>query len=158
MTISSPSRLAERVRTWWALRLREKPSSWDLAVATAGAVVTLAAFLINMGWFRFILLGLMIPPIFLGFYLVLSMQIYWRRYQSRVFYAVSISQPLAYILLPDFLRRGVRVHFFSSANHRTRLHGPGSSAHGLRCSIFGAHRRPLGRSRSPNLAGQGAPE
>ena len=86
---------------WWFLVRREKRSHLDLAILFCSVVMTLAAFVFNMGWIRLIFLFTTMPIILMGLHISVGWTLYWKKWRAKLFYAASIFHPLSYILLYD---------------------------------------------------------
>ncbi len=97
---------------WWSLVRRDKCSRVDLGILIFSVVMTLAAFVFNMGWIRLIFLFTTMPLILMGLYVCLGCVVYWEKWRSPLFYAASLFHPLSYILLYDSGDRAPSYIFF----------------------------------------------
>ena len=97
---------------WWSLVRRDKRKRADLGILIFSVVMTLAAFVFNMGWIRFIFLFTAMPLILMGLYVCVGCVVYWEKWRSRLFYAASLFHPLSYILLYDSSDSGPSYIFF----------------------------------------------
>ena len=75
-------------------------------------MVTLAAFVFNMGWIRLIFLFTTVPVILMGLHTFVGFAIYSHKWRSNLLYVVSILHPLSYMLLYDSGDRGPAYIFF----------------------------------------------
>ena len=66
-----------------------------------------------MGWIRFVLLFTTMPLVVMGLYTFVGWMVYWQKWRSWLFYAVSVLHPLSYILLYDSGDSGPSYIFFS---------------------------------------------
>ena len=88
-------------RRWWSLVRRETRNRRDLAILFGSVVMTLAAFVFNMGWIRLIFLFTTMPIILMGLHTFVGFAVYWQRWHAKLFYVACILHPLSYILLYD---------------------------------------------------------
>ena len=112
MTTIKSDEALEQASGGWGLYRREKRSHLDLALAVGSPLVTVAAFALNMGWVRVMMLLTTLPLLLLLLSLILGLVVYWRRYRSKVFSALCITHPLSYILLSDVGDHGPWQIFF----------------------------------------------
>ena len=101
---STPSRFSLHRRDTRDLRL--------IVVTFCSLAMTLLAFALNMGWFRFMLLFTVLPFLLVGLHVLIGAVMYWKKWGSRLFYAASVLHPLGYVLLFDGGDVGTMYIFF----------------------------------------------
>ena len=99
-TPSATEKHESNVQDWGLYRHKERDLR-VLAATVSSLLLTLAAFVLNMGWVRFILVFTALPLIAFGLHLILGLILYWRRQRSRLFQALCVLHPLSYVLLSD---------------------------------------------------------
>jgi len=110
---STDSQEASVKRTrWWSLVRREKHRTLDLVIAICSVILTLAAFIFNMGWIRLIILFTTVPVLAMLLYMSVSLSVYGQRWKAPLFYAASVLHPLSYMLLYDSGDRAPAYLFF----------------------------------------------
>jgi len=112
MTTINSDEARQQAPGGWGLFRREKRSHLDLGLAVGSPLVAVAAFALNMGWVRVMMLLTTLPLVMLVLSLILGLVVYWRRYRSKVFSALCITHPLSYILLSDVGDHGPWQIFF----------------------------------------------
>ena len=94
---------------------------FDLFVLFFSLMMTVAAFVLNMGWVRFMLFFLLLPPLLVGVHFVVGILVFWRKGKSNVFYALCNLHPITYLLLPDISDSGPEYVFFSIIDAPTAI-------------------------------------
>ena len=84
----------------------------DLILLFGSLGVAVAAYVLNMGWWRVFILFTATPIVLALLHLIVGLMVYWLRVRSTAFHALCITHPLAYMLLYDFGDIGDPYLFF----------------------------------------------
>lgn len=85
----------------WALKQRDTREASDLLFTLGSLLLAVAAFVLNMGWMRVMLLLSTLPFILVLLQCVLGIILYIKKVRARFFDLMRIAHPLSYLLLHD---------------------------------------------------------
>ena len=85
----------------WAVQRRATWQPLDLVAGFGSLAVTVAAFVLNLGWARVALMLTAVPLVLVLWHGVLTLVVVGMRLKVRAFHALCLTHPLAYLLLPD---------------------------------------------------------